>query len=193
MYCHAKVNCYNLYIHFKTFWYTPITQMPSLSHKKRCVWELQHSKWTKHFLYFSTQHMFNSNNLLQLFFKFFNNVQVSLKLPRSRECAQKATICCKFCWEDFTACHVLRKNSSSHRQSLLNSDLDMDTFFENTELKEEQNYCKHLLVDSASEKSKQSVSSFAVSSFNNCFLSVRLDHLYRQLKRAAQVNLHFGY
>ena len=122
------------------------------------------------------------------------NYHVAMKDPRVRA---KSTQC-NFFVEEFSGFSRLRKHrSSQHGNPMKTSNLDMDTLLgdiDDTELREEPNSRKHFLVDSELEKGRRCFFfHFAMSSFNNDILSENMDHVCRQLKCAAEVNLEFGF
>ena len=103
---------------------------------------------------------------------------------------------CKNCIQDFSGFYAPQKHrSSQHRIRIRTSNLDRDTFLEDTnegELKEESNSCNHLFVDSEFDKRGHFVFNFFISSSNNSILNEIIHHALNQWKRAAKVNLAFG-
>ena len=60
-------------------------------------------------------------------------------------------------------------------------------------LREELESCKHFLTDTEMENGRQRAFNFAMSSLDMSLLNDKLDHVFRELKCAAKVNLAFGF
>ena len=60
-------------------------------------------------------------------------------------------------------------------------------------LREELEFCKHLLTDTEMEKGRHRVFNFAMSSFDMSLLNDKMDYVFKELKWAAKVNLAFGF
>ena len=60
-------------------------------------------------------------------------------------------------------------------------------------LREELECCKHFLTDTEKENEKHRVFNFAMSSLDMALLNDKLDYVFGELKRAAKVNLAFGF
>ena len=119
---------------------------------------------------------------------------IAEKHPRVRA---KNTYKCEYCLEEFYGFYGLWKHKNSqHGLPKSTSNLDLDILLEDindAELREELNSCNHFLVDSELEKRIYCVFDFATSSFDDSFLKENLDQVFNQLKRAAKVNLAFGF
>ena len=64
---------------------------------------------------------------------------------------------------------------------------------EDHRLKEELPSCQHFLVDSELERARHKVFSYAIENLKAEVVDEKLDHFYNNLKRAAKVNLAFGF
>ena len=99
--------------------------------------------------------------------------------------------------EEFSGFYALRKHrSSQHGIPVSTFNIVMDTLSEETddaEPKEEPNSCNQILVDSELEKGRHSEFKFTMSSFKNSFLNEKLYHVFSHMKRAAKVNVVFGF
>ena len=64
---------------------------------------------------------------------------------------------------------------------------------EDHSLREELRSCQHFLVDSELERVRHKVFNYAVGTSNETIVNEKLDHFFHNLKRAAKVNLAFGF
>ena len=60
-------------------------------------------------------------------------------------------------------------------------------------LREELESCKHFLTDTGMENGRHRVFNFAMLSFNISLLNDKVDHVFKELKYAAKVNIAFGF
>ena len=60
-------------------------------------------------------------------------------------------------------------------------------------LREELETCKHFLTDTEMENGRHRVFNFGMSSLDMSLLNDKLDYVFKELKRAAKVNLAFGF
>ena len=60
-------------------------------------------------------------------------------------------------------------------------------------LREELESCKQFLTDTEMENRRHRVFNFAMSSFDMSLLNDKLNHVFKELKCAAKVNLAFGF
>ena len=79
------------------------------------------------------------------------------------------------------------KISTANVEDILNNDTD------DANLREELRSCKHFLVDSEMEKSRQKVNNYAINTVNAEIVNEKLDHFFNTLKCAAKVNMAFGF
>ena len=59
--------------------------------------------------------------------------------------------------------------------------------------REELRSCQHSLEDSELERARHKVFYYAVETLNETIVNEKLDHFFNQLKRAAKLNLAFGF
>ena len=64
---------------------------------------------------------------------------------------------------------------------------------EDHRLREELRSCQHFLVDSELERARHKVFNYTVETLNKTIVKEKLDHFFNNLKRAAKVNLAFGF
>ena len=60
-------------------------------------------------------------------------------------------------------------------------------------LREELEFCKHLLTDTEMENGRHRVFKFSKSSFDMSLLNDKLDYVFKELKCTAKLNLAFGF
>ena len=75
------------------------------------------------------------------------------------------------------------------------AEFDVSNLLEDDEadLKEELQACQHFLVDSELQKGRHRVFNFAMSTFDNSLINMKLDLVFKGLECAAKVNLAFGF
>ena len=64
---------------------------------------------------------------------------------------------------------------------------------EDQRLREELRSRQHYLVDSELERARDKVFNYAVKTLNETIVNQKRDHFFNNLKRAAKVNLDFGF
>ena len=111
------------------------------------------------------------------------------------------TFKCKLCYQKFPGFYDLpqHRNTQHGMQIGFGSgtrDLDVEHIVGDVEdhrLREELCFCQHFLVDSEVERARHKIFNYAVATLNETIVSEKLDHIFKNLKCAAQVNLAFGF
>ena len=109
------------------------------------------------------------------------------------------TFKCKLCYQEFPGFYALRQHRNTQHGMQIGSrsgDVDVEHIMgdvEDQRLREELRSCQHFLVDSELERARHKVLKYAVETLNKTIVNKKLDHFFNNLKRAAKVNLAFGF
>ena len=109
------------------------------------------------------------------------------------------TFKCKLCFQEFPGFYALRQHRNTQHTMQIGSGTkgvevehivgDVDDH----KLREQLRSCQHFLVDWELEKARHKVLNYAVETLNETIVNEKLDHFFNNLKRAAKVNLAFGF
>ena len=106
---------------------------------------------------------------------------------------------CKLCHAEFLGFHALRQHKKTQHGTQIGfgaNNIDMEDIVEAVDdqsLREELESCKHFLTDIEMENGRHRVFNIAMSSFDVSLLNDKLDYVFKELKRAAKVDLAFGF
>ena len=162
-------------------WGTQTTKLNLARHKKRCsVGTLFCTQCPS----FSTK---SQNDL---------NYHIAKKYSAPRP---DITFKCKLCFHEFPGFYALRQHRNTQHGMQIGSgtrDADVEHIVGDVKdhrLREELRCCQHFLVDSELERARHKVFNYAVETLNETIVNEKLDHFFNNLKRAAKVNLAFGF
>ena len=106
---------------------------------------------------------------------------------------------CKLCHAEYPGFYALRQHKNFQYGTEIGfgaSNTDVEDIIvgdvDGQSLREELESCKHFLTDTEMENGKHCVFNFSMSSFDISLLKVKLDYVFKELKRAKKVNLAFG-
>ena len=105
----------------------------------------------------------------------------------------------KLRYQEFSVFYALRQHKNTQHGLQIGSrlrDVDVEHIVGNVEdhsLREDLRSCQHFLVDSELEGATRKVINYAVETVNETIVNEKLDHFFSNLKRAAKVNLAFGF
>ena len=111
----------------------------------------------------------------------------------------EVTFECKLCYQEFPGFYALRQHRNTQHGTQIGSgtrDVDPEHIVGDVgdhSLREELRSCQHFLVDSELERARHKVFNHAVETLNETIVNEKLDHFFNNLKRAAKVNLAFGF
>ena len=195
MQCYSQV-AKNHFFYFKIFCFTSFTQV--LSHNCNKKLRVRNAALKLHEESFSSQdEMFNCNTLLKTKSQFFNRVPVSLVLPRSQKTSRSASR--KHLQVKSLPGRILRhlrkQGSSQHGNPIKKSKLDIYTLLEDIddmELTRKPKSCKHSSF-TLSFRKVETVYLNLLCQTKKISINKKLDHVYKQFKRAAKLNFVFGF
>ena len=106
---------------------------------------------------------------------------------------------CKLCHAEFPGFYALRQHKNTQHETQIGfgaNNIDVEDIVgdvDDQSLREELESCKHFLTDTEIENGKHRVFNFAISAFDMSLLNDKLVYVFKELKRAAKVNLAFGF
>ena len=109
------------------------------------------------------------------------------------------TFRCKFCYQEFPGFYALRQHINTQHGMQIGSrtkDVNVEHIVGDVKdhrLREELRSCEPFLVDSKLERVRHKVFNYAVETLNEIIVNEKLDHFFNNLKKAANVNLAFGF
>ena len=109
------------------------------------------------------------------------------------------TFKCKLCYAEVPGFYASRQHRNTQHGPQMGfgaSNIDVEDIVgdaDDQRLREEMESCKHFLTDTEIENGRDKVFNFAMSSFDMSLLNDKLDYVFKELKRAAKVNLAFGF
>ena len=106
---------------------------------------------------------------------------------------------CKLCHAESPGFYALRQHINTQNGTQIGfgaSNLNVEDIVGDVDyqsLREELESCKHFLTDTEMENGRHRVFNFAMSSFDISLLNDKLDYVFKELKRAAEITLAFGF
>ena len=106
---------------------------------------------------------------------------------------------CKLCHVEFRGYYALLQHKNAQHGTKIGFEAsniiveDIVGDVDDQSLREELESCKHFLTVTGMENGTHRVFNFAMSSFDMSLLNDKLDHVFKELKCAAKVNLAFGF
>ena len=109
------------------------------------------------------------------------------------------TFKCKLCYQEFPGFYALRQHRNTQQGFQIGSGTK-DVHVEHVvgdvadqSLRDALRSCQHFWVDSELERARQKLFNYAVKALNETVVNDKPDHFFNNLKRAAKVNLSFGF
>ena len=102
----------------------------------------------------------------------------------------------KLCYQEFPGLYALRQHKNIQhgflfKRAIVDAD-DIINENDGANLKEELRSCQHFLVDFELERARHKVFNFAIENLDAKTVHEKLDHFFKNLKRAAKVDVAFG-
>ena len=193
---------FNLHVYFWQFCQSNIIEMPSLIRKEKVTCENCGNQITRNIIVRHKKSCSAGTLYCTQCANFFTKSQNDLNYHIAKKhSAPKpdVTFKCKRCFQQFPGFYALRQHRNTQHTMQIGSrtrDVDVEHIVGDVEdhsLREELRSCQHFLVDSELERARHKISIYPVETLNVTVVNEKLDHFSNNLKRAAKVNLAFGY
>ena len=105
---------------------------------------------------------------------------------------------CRLCQGEFTCFYALRQHKNTQQGTQIGfgaNNIDVEDIVGDVDdqiLREEWESCNHFSTDTEMENGRHRVFNFAMSSFDISLLNDKLDHVFKEVKCAAKINLAIG-
>ena len=193
---------FNIHVYFRLICQTPNFEMPSLNRYEEVTCENCGTQTTKLNL---VRHK-KSCSLGTLYCTHCPNFSTKSQNDLNYHIAKKhsapkpdVTFKCKLCFQEFPGFYALRQHRNTQRGMQIGSgtrDVDVEHIVGDVDdhsLREELSSGQHFWVDSELERARHKVFNYAVETLNETIVNEKLDHIFKNSKCAAKVNLAFGF
>ena len=195
-------SCFNFYLHFRSIFSTPITQMPFSNQYKKVTCENCGTQTTKPNL---ARHK-KSCSAGTLYCTQCPNFSTKSRNYLHYHIAKKhsapkpdVTFKCKLCFQEFPGFYALLQHRNTQHGMQIGSgtrDVDVEHRVRDVEkhrLREELRSCQKLLEDLELQRARHKVLNYAVETLNKTVVNDKFDHFFNILNCAAKVNLAFAF